>query len=583
MSSKRLPFTRAARPDRPSQHLGAGEAALARGEWRAALDHFDAALREEETPAALEGRGLAAWWLDLADVVFDARERAYRLYKERDDRRAAGRMAVWLAWDSAAFRGESAVANGWFQRAHAALDGQPESPEQAWLANREASAALDAGEIDRARSLASTAIRISRAAGSPDYELMGRAIDGFAQVAAGDVAAGMRQLDDVNAAVVAGEMLDPIAMALTCCSLIHACERVRDYDRASQWCNRLKAFCTQWGLRPLFAVCRTQYASICVWRGIWDEAEQELTAATEEFSASRPGMSAEGLVRLADLRRRQGRLEEAAQMLDRIEAQNPPSLSRAELLFDQGAVRDAADLAARHLRRLASKNRTERAAALELSVRTLAALDDLDGARASLAELNDIANGLGTPPLRASSNVAAGLVAAAGGDLDAARRHLEDAVDLFQECLAPFETARARIDLSGVLAELGQKEAAMDHAQRAITLLEPIHAAPEIARARRVLEHVSRKAPSGPEPASAGLTRREIEVLRLVSDGLSNQAIAERLFISDHTVHRHIANILTKLAVPSRAAAVAAAARLGVLADAREGKREKGEGKRKNV
>jgi ATP/maltotriose-dependent transcriptional regulator MalT len=54
-------------------------------------------------------------------------------------------------------------------------------------------------------------------------------------------------------------------------------------------------------------------------------------------------------------------------------------------------------------------------------------------------------------------------------------------------------------------------------------------------------------------------------VLRLISTGLSNQAIAERLFISEHTVHRHVANTLTKLSVPSRSAAVAHAAKLGLL------------------
>ena len=65
----------------------------------------------------------------------------------------------------------------------------------------------------------------------------------------------------------------------------------------------------------------------------------------------------------------------------------------------------------------------------------------------------------------------------------------------------------------------------------------------------------------------SGLTLRELEVLRLVADGLTNQAIADKLFVSDHTVHRHLANILNKLSVSSRAAAVAQAARRGLLAE----------------
>ena len=64
---------------------------------------------------------------------------------------------------------------------------------------------------------------------------------------------------------------------------------------------------------------------------------------------------------------------------------------------------------------------------------------------------------------------------------------------------------------------------------------------------------------------TGGLSTREIEVLRLISAGLSNQAIAERLCISEHTVHRHVANMLSKLDVPSRSAAVAHAAKRGLL------------------
>jgi len=72
------------------------------------------------------------------------------------------------------------------------------------------------------------------------------------------------------------------------------------------------------------------------------------------------------------------------------------------------------------------------------------------------------------------------------------------------------------------------------------------------------------------DPADAGgaataLTRREFEVLRLVAQGLSNPAIAERLVLSEHTVHRHLANILSKLGLPSRAAASAWGARHGLV------------------
>ena len=61
------------------------------------------------------------------------------------------------------------------------------------------------------------------------------------------------------------------------------------------------------------------------------------------------------------------------------------------------------------------------------------------------------------------------------------------------------------------------------------------------------------------------LTRRELEVLRLVARGMSNGEIAATLVLSGHTVHRHMSNVFGKLAVSSRAAAVAQAAQLGLL------------------
>src|SRR5207245_1513148 len=143
-----------------------GDEALSRGAWNEARSAFESALAVGETPEALEGLGTAAWWLDLADIVFDARERAYRLYLARDDRAAAARIAVWLAWDCWAFRGEHAVANGWLQRARRLLDGQPACAERAWLEVREGSLCLlEDGDPERAHMLAGEGIRIAREAG----------------------------------------------------------------------------------------------------------------------------------------------------------------------------------------------------------------------------------------------------------------------------------------------------------------------------------------------------------------------------------------------------------------------------------
>ena len=73
------------------------------------------------------------------------------------------------------------------------------------------------------------------------------------------------------------------------------------------------------------------------------------------------------------------------------------------------------------------------------------------------------------------------------------------------------------------------------------------------------------RALQGTEPPAVLLSGREREVLSLVADGLNDQEIAEQLVLSQHTVHRHVANIRRKLGRGSRAAAVAEAARLGLL------------------
>ena len=103
--------------------LDVGQAALQRGAWSEAFHAFEAALVEQPDRAeALEGHGLAAWWLDLSDVVFASRERAYRAYRARGDEVSAARVAVWLAWDHDAFRGEYAITSGWLHRARELLD-----------------------------------------------------------------------------------------------------------------------------------------------------------------------------------------------------------------------------------------------------------------------------------------------------------------------------------------------------------------------------------------------------------------------------------------------------------------------------
>lgn len=419
---------------------------------------------------------------------------------------------------------------------------------------------LDHSDPRGAITCAESAIRAARAAGSCDFELIGRSLRGFALATTGQVADGMRELDGVAAAILGGEVEDRLAIGLACCYLIAACDRVRDYDRAVEWCRRLKAYCEQWQFVTLFAVCRTQYAAVCMWRGAWSEAERELEMATAELTTVRPGMVSEALVRLGELRRRQGRLDESSALFERAGGHPLGVVGRAMVAATRGDWRDAADLAERHLRQLPEHNRTERAAALELLVRAAVARGAPDRAIAPLAQLEAIVRDAGTRPLHAMLCAARGIAAAGNRQHEEARRQFEDAVDLFSRSGATYERAVVMLDLADVLLQLGRAESAAREAAHVMSLLTTLDAPAERHRAQQL---IARCAPPAPEStASPALTVRELAVLRLIADGLGNAEIAGQLGISQHTVHRHVANTLTKLGVVTRSAAVAHAVRM---------------------
>jgi LuxR family transcriptional regulator, maltose regulon positive regulatory protein len=199
-------------------------------------------------------------------------------------------------------------------------------------------------------------------------------------------------------------------------------------------------------------------------------------------------------------------------------------------------------------------------------VRAKIATGETEAATAHLTELRSIAEALGTRPLRASVALSEGLLEAAAGDRETARERLEDSVELFAASDASFELARARLELARVLASLDRKNAAVREATLALGRLDDIGAVAEAARARELLRDLG--APPAPRRARARaqlLTPRELEVLRLVSEGLTDGEIAARLVLSKHTVHRHLQNAYARLGCSSRASAVAKANRLNLL------------------
>jgi DNA-binding NarL/FixJ family response regulator len=156
---------------------------------------------------------------------------------------------------------------------------------------------------------------------------------------------------------------------------------------------------------------------------------------------------------------------------------------------------------------------------------------------------------------------AVGLVAAARCDQQRARSQLGFALDVFARLELVFESACTELDLARLL-KADDPAAAAARARAAYMQHEALGARREAAKAAAFLRAMGVTPPPGPRRGET-LTDREHEVLALLSHGLSNPQIAERLFISRRTVGHHVSSILRKLGLRSRAEAAAYAARGG--------------------
>ena len=535
--------------------IAAGNSSLAESAWEEARRCYESALDREESVKAWEGLAVATSWLGDTDASLAAREHAFRAHRSAGNTGGAMRMAGWLANDALHFRGDDAIAAGWLERGRSLVADERTSPDYGWLLVNEAYYALEvnsdpAAAAGKAREAAALGTRF----GVPDLEAIGLAIDGAAAVIEGRVDEGLRRLDQAAAVSASEKFLLPISPAWALCIMIVVCERLGDFGRVAQWCEAMRLMGERLNGRHLIGVCRSSYGQVLACRGEWPKAEVELVAALGDLEAMRPGMAPDGLARLGELRARQGRTDEARAMFERAGAHRGALVGLGALALDRGDAREAADIAERVLRRIGDAAPIDRVPALELLARARAADGDLDAANGALEQLKRTVHGLRTPYLRGRVRLVVGEVAELSGEHEEARRCLEDALDLFAESAAPYEGALARLALSRVLASQGRDDAAAAEAEVARDVFTRLGATRDASK-------------SGDSAAAVlgELTPREREVLKLVAQGLSDAAIAERLVVSPHTVHRHVANVRTKLRLPSRAAAVAYATREGLL------------------
>ena len=545
----------------PEELLAAGNSALGVGRWVEARAAFEAARAQEESAAACFGLAATTWWLGENHESVTQCARAYSLFRQAGDVPSAVQCAVWLGIVYKANFANFAAAGGWIGRAERLLGPLEPGPLHGWTW---VARAYRMDDLDEAETLTVRALDVARQADDVDLELVALSQLGLIRVGQGATRAGFALIDEALAAALAGERSTLDTVVYACCDMLNACELASDVERAAQWCKVADDFIETYGCPFLYAECRIYYGSVLAAKGRWDDAERELGVGLRITEGACPGLHTRALIRLADLRIRQGRLEAAEQLLSHlgtgVEAEAEEALSLAALLLARGDAPAASRGLEQRLHRLAD-HRSHLAAALDLLVDAYLASDDRDAAAAAVARLADVVATLDSDRLDAVVASARGRTAIAWGDSKAAVSHLEAALETWSRLDFPFEAARIRFDLGRVLAS-SHPEVAVDHARRALTAFETLGATLDADRVAAFLRALGVTPRTGHRGVGV-LTPREEDVLRLLGAGLSNPEIAERIHVSRKTASHHVSNILTKLNLRNRAEAAAYA--VGVL------------------
>jgi ATP/maltotriose-dependent transcriptional regulator MalT len=529
----------------------AGFDALAEGRWADARATFEATVADDETAEACFGLAMALWWLGENHACVERCSRAYTLFRTGGDVQGAARCAVWLAITYKANFANFAAANGWIGRADRLLGPLAPGSPHGWVALARAYRMTD---LDAAEVLTERALELGRAAHDGDLELVALSQLGLVRVARGETDAGFALIDESMAAALAGERATLETVVYTCCDMLNACELASDLERATQWCQVADDFVADYGCPFLYAECRIFYGSVLSANGRWDDAERELAAGARITEGSCPGLHARALVRLANLRVRQGRLEQAEQLLRSVgedsEAEAEISLSTAALLLARGEAAAASRILEQRLRQ-SEEHRSHLVGVLDVLVDAYLATERLDEAGTAARRLAAEA-AAGNPRMKATATGARGRVLLADGD-GAAATTLEAALGMWASLALPFEAARTRFDLARALAGHGP-DIAIDHARRALAAFERLGASREADRAAAFLRSLGIVPRAGTKRTGL-LSSREREVLELLGAGLSNPEIAARLHISRKTASHHVSNILAKLGLRNRAEA----------------------------
>jgi DNA-binding CsgD family transcriptional regulator len=524
-----------------------GLEAVERRNWQQARTLLSGCDGLQRSAPGLEGLSLACWWLDDGPGFVRARESLFRFHQNEGDALAAARVAVRLSWDVAIVGREAALSRAWLDRARALFARGGSGPaDRAFCDLREAALIVDE-EPRAALELARIAHAAASDEGSDDLEVLALVCEGEALFALGDVEPALRRFEEATLRVCSGDATDPLAVTRAGCTLLGACADVRDYARAAVWLPRVVECSAATDRGTMAVIGRCASIPLLLGRGLWRDAAAAIEDGLNHFGPGNEPWARSLLAALAELRFRQGRLDEAVGLLDRAEPDRRCRLIRASIALEAGDVDLACEQVSAFIRQSGGRVFAERATAHELLAIAEANRGSLPAARQARDVLSTLADRAGNPSLVAALRRADAAIARAEGDVGSTIDALLDAVDNYERAGAVYESSAARAELARALAAGGR----CAEAERHHTLA---------AAARAELEEEQ-----GFANAACELTPRELEVLGLVALGLSNARIAEELIVSPHTVHRHVSNILARLGCPTRAAAVAAATSRGWL------------------
>jgi DNA-binding CsgD family transcriptional regulator len=524
--------------------LERGREAYATRAWLQAYESLERAQAEEPLgPQDLELLSTVAFMLGRDDDCVSWLERAHLAYLEGGQTLRAVRCAAWIGLNLAA-RGMIGPASGWLGRAERLVEPEGACAERGYLLLPAMFRHEAEGDFAAAAAVAGEAVGIGERFGDRDLFALAIHGQGHMLIRNGRVREGLALLDEGMVAVTAEE-LSPIVTGLVYCGVILACQEVYEVRRAREWTRVLADW---WALQPEMVAftgrCLVHRAEILQLDGSWQDALDEARRAGERFTETRNPAAGLARYRQAELLRLQGDFsgaEEAYRDASTFGWEPQPGL--AQLRLAQGRT----DAAASVIRRAesATTNPVERARLLPAFVEIMLSAGEVESARRACNELEEIVSGFESAMLDAMVDHARGAVHLAAGEPREALVALRRAAETWHLLDVPYEIARTRVLVGDACRSLGDEEtAALEH-----------------LAARRIFERLGAKSDLerlGPAASSPhGLSRREVEVLRLVAAGRTNREIASSLVISEHTVARHVQNIFAKLGVSSRSAATA--------------------------